>query len=102
MTGTPCFLLEQAPISIGEFVPHKIQDPDASGYGVTEEENIFLAPGEKPFANVPNVNFNRDNRQVKLNSNPADNSNDNLAVPSLLDFPSRSLALAAGDRFFMK
>jgi hypothetical protein len=40
-------------------------------------------PGERPFANVPNVNFNRDDRQVKLNSNPADNANDNLAVPSL-------------------
>lgn len=62
-----------------------------------EEENISLAPDEKPFANIPNFNFNRDHRQVKLNSNPADNSNDNLAVPSFQDSPSRSLALAARD-----
>jgi len=59
----------------------------------------FLAPGEKPFANVPYVNFNRDDRQVKLNANPADNSNDNLAVPSLQDSPSRSFAFKAEDRF---
>ncbi len=36
MMGTPCFLLEQAPVSTGEFVPHKIQGLDASGSGVME------------------------------------------------------------------
>lgn len=41
MMGTPCFLLEQAPplASGGEFVPHKIQDLDASGSGVMEGKN---------------------------------------------------------------
>lgn len=39
MMGTPCFLLEQAPMDIGEFVPHKIQDLDASESGVMEGEN---------------------------------------------------------------
>lgn len=42
MMGTPCFLLEQAPISVGEFVPHKIQDLGAPGSGVTEEENTLF------------------------------------------------------------
>lgn len=41
MMGTPCFLLEQAPMFIGEFVPHKIQDLDASESGVMEGENTF-------------------------------------------------------------
>ena len=41
------------------------------------------APGGEPFADVPYVSFRRDDRRVGLGANPADRSNDNLAVPSL-------------------
>lgn len=39
------------------------------------------SPDNEPWQNVPYVNFNRDNRKVKLNANWYDNANDNLAVP---------------------
>lgn len=39
---------------------------------------------------MPYVNFNRDNRQVKLNANWYDNGNDNLAVPVFREFSSKA------------
>ena len=54
MMGTPCFLLEQAapPFASGgaEFVPHKIQDSDASESGVMEGENTFFGSGRAAVA----------------------------------------------------
>jgi hypothetical protein len=41
------------------------------------------APGGKPFASVPGVDFDRDDRQIRLRSDPADRAYDDLAVPSL-------------------
>jgi hypothetical protein len=38
---------------------------------------------------VPYVNFNRADRQVKLNANYRDNGNDNLAVPVFREFSSK-------------
>lgn len=62
--------------------------------GVMEGGNTSAAaPDEKQWQNVPYVNFNRDNHQVKLNSNWNDNSNDNLAVPVLWESLSRSRLL---------
>jgi len=49
MMGTPCFLLESSyakasadrSASAKEWIPHKIQDLDASESGVMEGENTF-------------------------------------------------------------
>ena len=60
----------------------------------------FSAPDEKQWRNVPYVNFNRDNQQVKLNSNPDDNSNDNLSVPSFRDSPSQTPVIETGVCFY--
>jgi hypothetical protein len=103
MMGTPCFLLEQAPplVSGGEFVPHKIQDLDASESGVIEGENTACVSDENPWQNVPNVNFNRDDRKIKLNYDWYDNYNSNWAVPSFVrDSPSQPLASIAGGCFY--
>ena len=59
MMGTPCFLLEQAPMAIGEFVPHKIQDSDASESGVMEGEITACVSDENPWQNVPKSNFTK-------------------------------------------
>lgn len=102
MMGTPCFLLEQAPMSIGEFVPHKIQDLDASESGVMEGESALAVPGEKPWANVPNLNFDSDNRKIQLNYNWCDNYNSNWAVPSFVrDSPSQTPVVMAGVCFYL-
>jgi hypothetical protein len=54
-----------------------------------EKTHWLVAPDGDAWRNVPNVNFNDENRQVKLNSNWNDNSNDNLAVPSFRDCSSQ-------------
>jgi len=61
-----------------------------------KEKTPFSATDEKQWRNVPYVNFNYDDRQVKLNSNWNDNSNDNLAAPSFRDSPSRPRLIRAG------
>ena len=52
-------------------------------------------PGNQPWRNVPNVNFNRDNRKVKLNANSDDNANDNWSVPSSRECACRRDAVKA-------
>ena len=49
--------------------------------GDLEGQKIQNVSGNKSWSNVPNLNFNRDNRQVKLNADNRDNRNDNWAVP---------------------
>ncbi|HWQ99684.1 MAG TPA: hypothetical protein VN397_02440 [Candidatus Methylomirabilis sp.] len=101
MMGTPCFLLEQAPQYCGEFVPHKIQDSGAPGSGVMEGENTACVSDENPWQNVPNVNFNRDARKIKLNYDWYDNYNSYWAVPSFVrDSPSQPRLHAGGVVFY--
>jgi len=90
MKGTPCCCLGQGGCT--HCVPHKIQDPDASGSGETEGDSATLVPDNDPWSNAPNVNFNLDDRQVKLNANHADNENDNWAVPVFLGSTQRERA----------
>jgi hypothetical protein len=100
MMGTPCFLLESAFAKASadrrayakESIPHKIQDLDASGSGGMEGENTTCVSGENPWQNVPNMNFNRNDRKIKLNYNWYDNYNSNWAVASLVrESPSNPL-----------
>jgi hypothetical protein len=39
-------------------------------------------PGNDAWTNLPYLNWNRDDRQFKLNANYASNQNDNWSVPS--------------------
>ncbi len=105
MMGTPCFLLESAFAKATadrqayamERIPHKIQDPGAPGSGVMEGENAACVSDENPWQNVPNLNFNRDDRKIKLDENWYDNTNSSWAVPSFVrDSPSHPPAQMAG------
>jgi hypothetical protein len=83
-----------------EQIPHKIQDPGAPGSGVMEGENAACVSGENPWQNVPNLNFNRNDRKIKLDENWYDNDNSNWAVPSFVrDSPSPPLLKRRGGGF---
>jgi hypothetical protein len=71
-------------MNIEECVPYKIQNPDASGFGGLEGEDTACVSDENPWTNVPNLNFNRDNRKIKLNYDWYDNHNSHWAVPSFV------------------
>ena len=82
---------------IGERIPYKIQDLDASGSGVMEGENTACVSDENPWHNVPNLNFNRDDRKIKLNYNWNDNHNPNWSVPSFVrESPSQTPPMSIG------
>ena len=48
---------------------------------IWKEPTCRTVPGNQQWMNVPNVNFDRDDRKVKLNANWSDNANDNWSVP---------------------
>lgn len=103
MMGTPCFLLESVPINIGNWIPHKIQDLGAPGSGGMEGENTTCVSDENQWQNVPNLNFNRSVRKIKLNCNWYDNCNSNWAAASLVrDSPLNPLSIKAGDFSFKR
>jgi hypothetical protein len=45
-------------------------------------------PGSGPWSYVPYLNWNRNDRKVKLNANWADNVNNNWAAPVVRDCSS--------------
>lgn len=102
MMGTPCFLLEQAAWRRAQSLSRiKFRTWVRLGPVSWKEKTPLSTPGEEAWRNVPYVNFNRDDRQVKLNANPDDNSNDNLAVPCFRESPSRSRSsLRSGIAFY--
>jgi hypothetical protein len=65
-----------------------------------EGENASYVSGEASFRSVPRVNLNLNNRKVNLNSNPCDNANDNLAVPSFRESSFLKLRLLRGGVYF--
>lgn len=85
--GTSCMFTER--------VPHKIQGTDAPVPGVMEEESVNVS-SENPWQNVPNLNFDRDDRKVRLNYNWYDNANSNWAVPSSRDSSPQTRSARAG------
>lgn len=105
MMGTPCFLLESfITKAVGQTVAEEM-DRFHIKYRirvrlnpvVRKKKTLLTVPDEKPWTNVPNLNFDRDDRKIKLNYNWSDNYNSNWAVPSFVrDSPSRPLALTAG------
>ena len=67
-----------------------------------KEKTHLTVPDNDPWTNVPNLNFNRDNRKIKLNYNWNDNCNPKWAVPSFFrDSPSQSPVFMAGGCFFV-
>lgn len=74
MIRTPCLLWRHA-------VSHTIQKAGAPAFGDLEEANAYFYPDDPAWSNVPYLNFNVDNRQMKLNANRCDNANPNWSVP---------------------
>ena len=66
-----------------------------------KEKTPLAVPDEKPWTNVPNLNFDSDNRKIQLNYNWCDNYNSNWAVPSFFrDSPSQTPVSMAGVCFY--
>lgn len=62
-----------------------------------KEKTPLAVPDEKPWTNVPNLNFDSDNRKIQLNDNWCDNYNSKWAVPSFFrDSPSQTPVSMAG------
>ena len=62
-----------------------------------KEKTPLAVPDEKPWTNVPNLNFDRDKRKIQLNYNWSNNCNSKWAVPSFFrDSPSQTPVGMAG------
>lgn len=91
MMSTPCFFLGSAPMSIGEWIPHKIQGMGAPVLGVMEGRSIFEVPGYDEWTNMPNVWHNGD--KAKLNGNHCENTYRKNAMPVLWESLSQARLL---------
>jgi hypothetical protein len=61
-----------------------------------EGENIACVSDENPWQNLPDLNFDRSDRKIKLNYNWYDNYNSDWSVPSFArESPSNPLPTQA-------